>query len=221
MDVAEDSAAHKYAIKYSYAYNTREPQPFAKYSGTCGEGLTWELYTDGILYINGSGEMPDYTYAKYGENAAPWSLYRSEITKVVIGAGVKNIGTYAFYQCTEVTEIEFADEAELVAINEGAFGYTTALKNITLPASLDSIGKCGFYFSGLETVEFEENSKLTTLGDYVFRNCEQLVNVYIPSNVNGIGYSIYYACSSVNSSVEADSYAVNYMSKYGYEYTIR
>jgi hypothetical protein len=167
--------------------------------------------------------MPDYHYAKYNTNAAPWALYRSEIVKVVIGSGVQTIGNYAFYECKALTEVVFAENVALTAINEGAFGYTSALKTITLPASLETIGKCGFYFSGLETVAFTEGSKMTAFGgDYIFRNCVNLTSVYIPENITSFGIAVFYQCGDqVVLIVTADSYALQYAQSRGYHYVIR
>ncbi|MBE6916161.1 MAG: leucine-rich repeat domain-containing protein, partial [Ruminococcaceae bacterium] len=187
----------------------------------CGDGLTWKLYSDGVLYIDGEGAMPDYDYGKYSAAAAPWAFYRSDITKVVIGAGVETIGSYAFYQCTELTDVEFAADAVLTIIGAGAFGYTESLDVITLPASLETIEARCFYFSGLETVEVEDGSVLATIGDYAFRNNTGLVSVYLPDSVSTIGSAIFYACDSVVVSVAEGTYAHNYMVSKGYNYEIR
>ncbi len=222
VSVAEYTYAYRYAINNGYAMDVRENEPEVKYSGTCGEGLTWAIYTDDVLYINGNGVMPDYHYNKKNENAAPWSAYRSEIKKAVIGAGVEYIGTYAFYQCTALEAVEFAADAKLTTIGEGAFGYTSALKSVTLPASLKTIAKCGFYFSGLETVAFAEGSKLETIGDTAFRNCTALTSVYIPDSVKSIGYQIFRLCGDqVVVSVAEGSYAYDYANNNGYACEVR
>ena len=221
VNVAADSSAYRYAVKQGYAYVTREPQPVVKYEGTCGEGLTWALYDNGTLVIGGNGSMNSFHYAKYNDNAAPWALYRSDITKVVIGKGVKSIGDYAFYQCTALTEVVFEEGSTLTYIYAGAFGYDSALKSITLPASVLVIDKCAFYYSALETVAFEDGAKLVSIGDYAFRNCTALKNVYIPSSVASIGSAMYYACNGVVSSVAANSYAARYMTAQGYAFTAR
>ncbi len=222
LSVAENSYAHRYANNNGYTVETRVALPKVEYSGTCGTDLTWELYDNGVLYINGNGVMPDYHYNKYNANAAPWAAYRSQIYKVVIGAGVQNIGTYAFYQCTNLATVEFATGSVLTTINEGAFGYTSALKTITLPASLQTIKKNGFYFSGLETVAVAEGSALATIEATAFRNCTSLVSVYLPDSVATIGYAIFYQCGDqVVVSVAANSYAYRYANNNGYAYVVR
>lgn len=47
-------------------------------SGTCGDQLTWELDETGVLTIDGSGDMYDYTYAQ----DAPWNTYSYEIRTI-------------------------------------------------------------------------------------------------------------------------------------------
>ena len=222
VNVAANTYANRYVKNNGYAFVAREVLPAVKYSGTCGEGLTWALYDNGVLYINGNGTMPEYTFNKNDVTAAPWSAYRSQIVKVVVDAGVENIGAYAFYQCTNLAAVEFAADAALTTIGEGAFGYTSALKNVILPASLKSIAKNGFYFSGLESVAFAEGNMLTTLGDTVFRNCTSLVDVYLPDSVKSIGYQLFrLAGDQVVVSVASGSYAHRYANSNGYAVVTR
>lgn len=46
-------------------------------SGTCGDNLTWQLFDNGTLDINGTGEMYDFNrFADEGaDNAIPWKNY--------------------------------------------------------------------------------------------------------------------------------------------------
>lgn len=51
-------------------------------SGTCGDGLTWELDSGGTLTISGNGAMEDY------KSSSPW--YNNEsVKKIVIEQGDK------------------------------------------------------------------------------------------------------------------------------------
>ena len=52
-------------------------------SGTCGENLTWNFDTTGMLTINGTGAMTN--------SSVPWYDYRSQITQVEIENGVTSI----------------------------------------------------------------------------------------------------------------------------------
>ena len=75
-------------------------------TGYCGideltESLMWQLTQDGTLTIAGFGPMAAYS----AENPAPWSIYSSEITEVVIGIGVMDIGENAFAGCTNIQTV--------------------------------------------------------------------------------------------------------------------
>ncbi len=197
LNVAEGTYAQSYAKANGYKTEVREAQPSVIYDGTCGNNAAWELYDNGVLVISGTGAMADYTYHKYGETAAPWTLYREQISKIVIGKDITAIGDYAFYNCTKLTAVEFEAGSKLNAIGEGAFGYT-ALVNVTLPAALKTIEAKAFYFSSkLETVEFEAGSQLTTIGNYAFRDCTSLKSVEIPASVTSIGVAIFHNCPSM------------------------
>lgn len=86
-------------------------------SGTCGEGLTWELTTDGTLLVTGTGAIPDY----YGNENAPWYSYWSYIADIVVDDGVTEIGAYAFYY-TNVENVLVGDT--VTRVGDGAFCYT-------------------------------------------------------------------------------------------------
>ena len=91
-------------------------------SGTCGEKLTWVLYEDGTLEISGTGAMTDF-----GLNQAPWA-YESDLIKTVkINSGATSIGTYAFYQCYNLTNVTIPDS--VTVINNEAFYHCYSLSN--------------------------------------------------------------------------------------------
>ena len=67
--------------------------------------ITWNLSEDGTLTISGT-DMPDYSNPHYAyTDYAPWYSQRDKIKKVIIENGVKNIGNYAFVECSELTSI--------------------------------------------------------------------------------------------------------------------
>jgi hypothetical protein len=71
-------------------------------SGTCGNNLTWnfneETYT---LTISGTGAMNNYDYAN-----CPWKDYRKAIQTVIVETGVTSVGEYAFYNCSNLSDIK-------------------------------------------------------------------------------------------------------------------
>ena len=70
-----------------------QPNDPNTFTGTTGS-LKWELKI-GVLTVSGIGEMPNY---KTGNTLdRPWSWAENEITSVVIGEGITNIGGHAFF----------------------------------------------------------------------------------------------------------------------------
>ena len=106
--------------------------------GTCGENLTWTLYENGYLTINGNGNMDDWH-----ETSRPWMEHRDLITTVEIGNGVTNIGERAFYNCRNLSSIKIGES--VTNIGSEAFVYCRSLTNITIPNSVKHIGKRTFY----------------------------------------------------------------------------
>jgi len=77
------------------------------------------------------------------------------------------------------------DTVAVTAIGGDAFSYSE-VTNISLPASLISIGKYAFYnCAGLKNITLPEG--LTEIGDYAFYYCTLLSEVTIPSLLKRIG----------------------------------
>ena len=68
-------------------------------TGKVGDNVTWSLHDDGELVISGTGEMYDYDNET---NYSPFHL--GNIRKVVIEDGVTSIGSFAFCNCTVLTD---------------------------------------------------------------------------------------------------------------------
>lgn len=130
-------------------------------TGTCGKNLTWAL-ENGTLTIAGTGEMEDYRSDQLYSNDypyPPWQEHRGEITAVVIGEGVRNVGECAF------------------------FGYDT-VKSVTFSSTVTEIDPHAFWGCGMEKVELPE--KLKTIGEGAF-SVNPLKNVVFPDSVEYIG----------------------------------
>ena len=104
--------------------------------GTCGDqgdNVTWVLTDDGVLTISGTGAMADYQWGDDG--AAPWIVYKDQITKIVIGEGVTRIGDFSFFQGMNkldlVTDVTIPET--MASVGEAAFNdlasFTTVYYN--------------------------------------------------------------------------------------------
>ncbi|MDE6200322.1 MAG: leucine-rich repeat protein, partial [Clostridiales bacterium] len=111
---------------------------------------------------------------------------------VTIPGKVATIGNYAFADAP-ITELTFAtykdsknaDVTSIKTISQGAF-YGTNIAEITIPASLETLGNTAFYNTALLTeVTFEGGSKLKTIGESAFEG-SAITGVEIPASVTEI-----------------------------------
>ena len=98
---------------------------------------------DGVLTISGEGAMTNYSMS-----GMPWKDYREGIKTVVIGEGVTTIGECAFYTCSK-------------------------LSSVTIPASVEEIGRYAFSDCGFFSLEIP--STVTKIGNYAFSNIPNVV----------------------------------------------
>lgn len=108
-------------------------------TGTCGENLVWSLDIDGLLKIEGTGEMQNYRLLF---SSTPWKAYRDKIKQVVIEEGVKSIGTVAFCRCKNLQYVKLPKT--LKYIGDYAFSGCTAMETIRIPANTKTIRATAF-----------------------------------------------------------------------------
>ena len=155
------------------------------------DGITYIRNVDGsltMLYvpgsISGSISLPD-GLTEIPSNA----FYQSGISSVTIPASVTSIGNSAFGRSSLET-IVFSDGSKLQSIGQQAFTYT-AIKEITLPDTLQSIDRNAFFScNSLETVTIRGGD--LEIGESAFQACHSLVNVSIKTDSLRIGSSAFY-----------------------------
>lgn len=195
-------------------------------SGECGENLTWTLDGNGILTIDGTGDMEDYSISK----RAPWEVYYNNINTIVISEGVTTIGSYAFYSA-DITSIELPDSVSTI----GAFAFAYSdLQQITIHKNVAKIAQgCFFYCQNLskvymesEETEFDfqvfEGCPLESAGPrgsgcdmefdwetkipaFAFCECAKLMKITIPDGIVSIGDSAIRGCKGLTSIELPDS----------------
>ena len=117
----------------------------------------------------------------------------ASLTSVTVTGGT-TLGTYAFKNCTSLTEILLPDT--LTTIGKTAFSGCKNLVSITLPDSVTSIAD--FAFNGctaLTSVVIPH--EITSIGIYTFSGCSSLTSVSIPVSVTVIGDSAFNGCSAL------------------------
>lgn len=89
--------------------------------GTCGPNLTWSFDMDGLLKIDGIGEMYDYEL-----HNGPWFQIRKAIYNIDVSGGVTSIGAYAFNEFHNLIEAKIPASVEYISrwTFEGTYDHT-------------------------------------------------------------------------------------------------
>ena len=143
--------------------------------------------------------------------------YRGSATDIIIPETVTSIAEYAFYDCSNLESVTFAEGSQLTSIGERAFYGCSSLTSIDIPAGVTSIGSYAFYdCSNLESVTFAEGSQLTSIGERAFYGCSSLTSIEIPASVTSIGRSAFYGCDSLKSVTFAERSGLTSIGDYAF-----
>ncbi len=123
--------------------------------------------------------LPDSVTA-IGSNAFAYAG-RAEIH---IPAGVRQIGEYAFAECTGIQELPEFNAGP--SIGEAAFYGCTGITSLTVGGGKGTIGPNAFlHCTGLESMTLKEG--VTEIGTKAFFMCESLSTVILPESLRSIG----------------------------------
>ena len=139
-------------------------------SGKCGDGISWSLDENGVLWLSGEGKMDDYESA----DVSPWAKKRGRIVEVNFENGITTVGGYAFRNCSRLQKVTLP--SSLQSIKQSAFNHCAELTSIEIPEGTETID--GFAFTGCEVladVTIPESMK--TIKRYAFRGCNKLRKV--------------------------------------------
>ena len=117
------------------------------------------------------------------------------LKSVTVPKTVQAIGAYAFYNCPKLSSVKLNEG--LISIGACAFsgdadylssiekGKAYALKSISIPASVESIGDSAFaYQDSLTTITFAKKSKLTSIPTGLAYGCASLKSITLPDSVS-------------------------------------
>ena len=144
-----------------------------KVEGTCGDDVKWTFDGNTLVITNANkyGQMVTMANYNIGQNVAPWVKQKLNVKRIHIRRGIKNIGSCAFANCTDLQEVLF-DGNDLETIGWGAFMNCTHLRNFSVPIQLKSI----------ETI--------------AFANCTSLPSVIIPNRCR-LADQAFVSCSNL------------------------
>lgn len=141
------------------------------------------------------------------------------LKKIILPDNVKNIESYAFKGCTDLSFLELPSSltsigrsgfegckglrslqlpSGLTSIDNSVFAECTGLSSLQLPSGLLSIGDGAFFnCCGLTSVSFP--SVLTSIGNSSFASCTGLRSLQLPSDLKTIGDAAFFNCSGLTS----------------------
>lgn len=156
----------------------------AEKTGICGDNLTWKLSDTGVLTVSGTGA--------WSENLGANPEWSSTVKQAKIQSGVTSIGYQAFYNCLELTSVSFPSTVK--RIGDSAFLWCGKLTGISIPSGVTYIGESAFTYSGLKNVTIPAN--VNTIGRWAFSNCTSLKSVTILSSSVSILDGVFDGCPS-------------------------
>ena len=169
-------------------------------SGTCGDGLTWQLDDQGLLTVEGAGKIRGNAFKGDGR-----------IKAVVAGDGVTSIGTHAFDGCSSLASFEVP--ATVASIGGSAFEGCGSLASVSFAegSKLGSIESAAF-FGCSSLASFEVPASVTSIGNNAFESCSSLASFEIPASVASIDGEAFRNCSSLASVSFAEGSELAYIS---------
>ena len=156
-------------------------------SGTVGE-LSWMLEDDGTLYIDGSGDMPDFALDDNGKSTAPWLQSGTPVKRIRFIGMVPYIGDYAFAGDADLKSVVLSNADTI--IGDYVFYNCTELTDFSGYEDGTNVTHYGDYaFAGCTSLRSLNLGNPTNIGTRTFYNCKELYNVYLPASLTewGVG----------------------------------
>lgn len=138
-------------------------------------GLSWDigitkgamkatLWSDGTLFIEGSGQMKSWASA----SAVEWSSKVSSIKKVTFNGNITSIGAYAFAGCSNLTVCDLPETVD--KIGQYAYYNCTSLEKMRLPDAVTSIQT--YTFAGCSALSWVDcGLGIQVIEPFAFTNC--------------------------------------------------
>jgi len=166
-------------------------------TGSCGDNVTYTIYSDMTMVISGTGAMKNYVGDNGGSIYRMNDTYYKRVKRVIIEDGVTTIGNAAFFDFSALISVLIPNSVTRIGIS--AFSICTGLTSVLIPNSVTYIGMCAFEASGLTSISIPNS--VNTIENQAFQGCSNLTTVIIGSGdlkFNGRGF-IFNGCNSLTS----------------------
>lgn len=128
------------------------------------------------------GSVYDLSKTAFTQISARAFEGQSGIKKIILPATIQQIDEYAFANCRQLEEIEFAAGSVITTIGAHAFDGCPSLKSITIPNSVTTIGEYAFAnCPALKTAKIgtSNSAEISEIGQYAFAYCHSLKSAEI------------------------------------------
>lgn len=173
--------------------------------GKCGEDVKW-VFDGHTLTISNTaiekGYLPMDNY-DMSKNRSPWLKKGLDIKKVVIEAGIVNIGSCAFAGCENLSEVVF-NSTVVNEIGWGAFLNCIRLRTISLPFELRRIGKVAF--ANCRLINSVKIPAQCYVEDMAFASCTNIQSIECASTAI-LGHLVFVKEEIINGKIEHTPYA--------------
>ena len=171
-------------------------------------------------------QVSSYTFGTGVTAIGQYALYGCDgVTQVTFQGPVSSVGSSAFYNCTGLTRVDIADLAAWCGVSFGYYTYSssplsyaqqiyhngTLLTDLTIPASVQSVGNYAFYgCTDLTTVTINSNAVAsaeyslesnyygnTTYDNFRSRFGNQVTSYTFGPEVTAIGANAFYGCTGI------------------------
>ncbi len=180
------------------------PASLSAVSDNCFDGCTSltsieipdQVKTIGKYAFNECSSLADVHFGTGVETLGECSFFAIAVKKLELPSNIKVVGPRSFYRCEAMTEVTFNEG--LTTLGSLSFGNCTALKEISLPSTLNQFVSGESTFGKGST--FEECKSLTSavlgkgrqsLPSDFFSGCLNLAKVYIPKNIVTVEYEAF------------------------------
>ena len=174
-----------------------------------GGKVTYRIENDSIVITGGEASVTEINFPDtvdglpvkvidaYAFQNNSYVVDHSALVSVKLPSTLERIGDSAFYDCRNLSAVDFSACGNLTFIGEMAFDGTTALTSVTLPDSLTELGATAFANSGLTSLDLTNCSGLTAISESAFYGNENLTSVKLPLTVKSIGAGAFQSCTSL------------------------
>lgn len=113
-------------------------------------------------------------------------------------SSLSEIGVAAFSSCKLFSSVDLSACRQLSSIEGNAFAHNPALKEVSLPDTITSLGQYCFANTKIETINLK-NLPIKSLSSGCFSECASLKSVILPDQLTSLESYAFEKCTSLNS----------------------